>query len=64
VLPETLDRLHHLALEGLAAHLSVGDYREAGALLERDRPVHGPVLGALELGDGDLAFLEAAPRFE
>ncbi len=61
MLTEALDGVYHLALEGLPAHLAVRDDREASAFLKRDRPIHGPVLGALELGGGDLAAREAPP---
>ena len=64
MLPEALYGLDHLALEGFPAHLAVGDDREAGTLLERDRPVNGPVLDALKLGGGDLTPREAPPGFE
>jgi hypothetical protein len=64
MLPEAVYGIDHLALERFPAHLAVGDDRETGPFLERDRQVDGPVLDALELGGGDPTLREAAPSLE
>ena len=64
VLAEAVCGLHHLALEGLPAHLAVRDDGEAGPLLQPDGPVHRPVFYALELGRGEPTRGVAFARLE
>ena len=64
VLAEAVRGLHHLALEGLPAHLAVRDDGEAGPLLQPDGPVHRPVFDALELGRGEPTRGVAFARLE
>ena len=52
---EAVDRCRQLALERLAAKLSVGDHRAAGRLLEGDHVHDGGVLHALEFRGLELA---------
>jgi hypothetical protein len=54
-LSEAFDRLGQLALEGLAAHLAVGDDREARFFLGFHSFVYRIVLDSLELRRGDVA---------
>ena len=57
---QPLDGVHEVAVEGVAAHLSVRDDGEPRVRLEGERLVHRPVFRALELGRADRSLV--APR--
>ena len=61
---QALDGVGQRAGEMRSALLAVGDHVEARTLLQRDRPVDGRVLDALELRGRELAVLVLTARLE